>query len=137
MGAIPGLIALSALWLQDAIGTIISFAAVGIYISFQMVVLGALLARLKGWRPTGPFTLRGWGVTVNVLALIYGVGAIVNILWPRPATPNDPWYLTWGMTLTTLGILAIGALYMTIARPYERGNAPAGDAHRLPLRSYG
>ena len=30
MGAIPALIALSALWLQDAIATIISFAAVGI-----------------------------------------------------------------------------------------------------------
>ena len=42
MGAIPALIALSALWLQDAIATIISFAAVGIYISFQMIVLGAL-----------------------------------------------------------------------------------------------
>ena len=42
MGAIPALIALSALWLQDAIATIISFAAVGIYISFQMIVLGRI-----------------------------------------------------------------------------------------------
>jgi hypothetical protein len=25
----------------------------------------------------------------------------------------------------------IGASYMAIAKPYERGNAPAGDAHRL------
>jgi len=132
MGAIPGLIALSALWLQDAIGTIISFAAVGIYISFQMVVLGALIARFKGWRPAGPFTLRGWGITVNVLALAYGVSAIVNILWPRPATPHDPWYLTYGMLLTTVAVMVIGAAYMTTAKPYERGNAPAGDAHRLP-----
>ena len=83
MGAIPALIALSALWLQDAIATIISFAAIGIYISFQMIVLGALIARAKGWRPAGPFTLgtRGW--LVNGVALAYGVSAIVNILWPR------------------------------------------------------
>jgi amino acid transporter len=81
MGAIPALIALSALWLQDAIATIISFAAVGIYIAFQMIVLAALFARTKGWRPAGPFTLGRWGWFVNLLALGYGVGAIINILW--------------------------------------------------------
>jgi amino acid transporter len=131
MGAIPGLIALSALWLQDAIGTIISFAAVGIYISFQMVVFGALLARIKGWRPLGPFTLGGWGWTVNVISLAYGVSAIINILWPRPQSPNDPWYVSYGMLVTTVCIMAIGAAYMMLAKPYERGNAPSGDAHRL------
>jgi hypothetical protein len=27
--------------------------------------------------------------------------------------------------------MLIGAAYMVLARPYLRGNAPAGDAHRL------
>jgi len=31
-GAVPSLIAISALWLQNAIATIISFASVGIYL---------------------------------------------------------------------------------------------------------
>ena len=53
---LPAVIALSALWLQDAIAIIISFASVGIYMSFQMLVLAALIARSKGWRPSGPFT---------------------------------------------------------------------------------
>jgi amino acid transporter len=129
MGAIPALIALSALWLQDAIATIISFAAIGIYISFQMIVLGALIARAKGWRPAGPFTLgtRGW--LVNGLALAYGVSAIINILWPR--SPNDPWYVNYAMLVTTIGVLVLGGLYMIIAKPYEHGHAPAGDAHSL------
>ena len=129
MGAIPALIALSALWLQDAIATIISFAAIGIYISFQMIVLGALIARAKGWRPAGPFTLgtRGW--LVNGLALAYGVSAIVNILWPR--SPNDPWYVNYAMLVTTIGVLVLGGLYMITAKPYEHGHAPAGDAHSL------
>lgn len=129
MGAIPAGIALSALWLSNAISTIISFAAVGIYISFQMIVLAALIARAKGWRPTGPFRLGSWAWSVNLLALAYGVGAIVNILWPR--SPTDPWYVNYGMLATTVGIVVIGGLYMAIAKPYERGNAPAGDAHRL------
>jgi amino acid transporter len=129
MGAIPALIALSALWLQDAIATIISFAALGIYISFQMVVFAALRARIKGWQPAGPYTLRGWGLPVTVIALVYGVSAIVNILWPR--SPAEPWYVNYGILVTTVGVLVIGALYMVLARPYERGHAPAGDAHLL------
>jgi amino acid transporter len=131
MGAIPAAISLSALWLSDAIATIISFAAVGIYISFQMIVLAALIARAKGWRPAGPFTLGGRGWLVNLIALLYGVGAIVNILWPRPQTPNDPWYAIYGMLVTTLGVVLLGGLYMVLAKPYEHGHAPAGDAHRL------
>ena len=127
MGAIPAAIALSALWLQDAISTIISFAAVGIYIAFQMIVLAALVARNKGWRPSGPYHLGGWGYPVNLLALAYGVGAIVNILWPR--SPGDPWYVNYGMLVTTIGVIVLGSTYMLAARPYERGNAPAGDAH--------
>jgi amino acid transporter len=129
MGAVPALIALSALWLQDAIATIISFAALGIYISFQMVVFAALLARIKGWRPSGPYTLGGWGSIVNVIALLYGVSAIVNILWPR--SPAEPWYVNFGILVTTVGVVALGAIYMVIARPYEHGHAPAGDAHLL------
>ena len=66
---------------------------------------------------------------MNVLALAYGVGAIVNILWPRPQSPADPWYAVYGMLATTAGVVVIGAVYMVIAKPYERGNAPAGDAH--------
>ncbi len=129
MGAVPALIALSALWLQDAIATIISFAALGIYISFQMVVLAALLARIKGWRPAGPYTLRGWGMTVNAVALLYGVSAIVNIVWPR--SPAEPWYVNYGILATAVGVLALGGVYMIVARPYNRGHAPAGDAHLL------
>jgi amino acid transporter len=129
MGAIPALIALSALWLQDAIATIISFAALGIYISFQMVVFAALRARIKGWQPAGPYTLCGWGLPVTVIALVYGVSAIVNILWPR--SPAEPWYVNYGILVTTVGVLVIGALYMVLAKPYERGKAPAGDAHLL------
>jgi amino acid transporter len=126
MGAAPAVIALSGLWLQDAVATIISFAAIGIYIAFQMIVLGALLARLHGWRPNGPFTLGGAGLLVNVLALAYGVTAIVNMAWPR--SPQDPWYSNYGMLVATAGVVSLGLIYMLFGRPYDRGNAPAGDA---------
>lgn len=82
-GLVPGAIVLLGLFAQDALTTIVSFAVVGIYVAFQMVVAGALYARLRGWQPGGPFTLGRWGFAVNIAALAYGVLAIINILWPR------------------------------------------------------
>jgi len=128
-GAVPALIAVSALWLQNAIATIISFASVGIYIAFQMIVIAALVARVRGWRPAGAFSLGSWGWPVNVTALAYGLSAIINMSWPR--SPNDPWFSNYGVIVTSLGVLALGVVYMVVGRPYDKGHAPAGDAHRL------
>jgi amino acid transporter len=128
-GAVPSLIALCGLWLQNAVATIISFASVGIYLSFQMLVLGALIARAKGWTPSGPFTLRRWGWPVNIIGFGYGVSAIVDMMWPR--SPQDPWYSNYAMIVTALGVLVLGTIYMLAAKPYERGRALAGDAHTL------
>ena len=96
----------------------------------MILVLGALFARTRGWRPNGPFTLARLGLVVNLLALAYGVGAIVNILWPRPS-PNDPWYVNYAMLVTTVAIVLLGGVYMVFARPHGRSSAPSGDAHRL------
>ena len=128
-GVVPAAISLSALWLRDAIATIISFAAVGIYIAFQMIVVAALVARRRGWRPSGPFSLGAWGLPVNVVALIYGISAILNMFWPR--SPQDPWYTNYGVMVTSAGVVALGALYMMVWKPYNRGMAPEGDAHKL------
>jgi amino acid transporter len=128
-GTIPAGIALCGLWLVNAVSTIVSFAAAGIYIAFQMLVLAALTARFKGWKPAGPFTLGRWGWSINIVALLYGVSAIVDMMWPR--SPNDPWYSNYGMIVTAAGVIVLGLIYMIIGRPYDRGNAPAGDAHLL------
>jgi amino acid transporter len=130
-GVVPALIALSALWLQDAIATIISFASVGIYLAFQMIVLAALVARVRGWRPGGAFTLGAWSWPVNIAALLYGTSAIVNMAWPR--SPGEPWFSNYGVIVTSAAIVLLGLVYMVFGKPYDRGRAPAGDAHHLSL----
>ena len=125
-------IALCGLWLKDAIATIVSFAAAGIYIAFQMVVLGALIARLRGWQPSGVFRLGRWGWPVTLLALVYGITAFVDMVWPR--TPDDPWYSNYAMLVGTAIVVGTGTLYMLLGQPYDRGRAPAGDAHLLARR---
>jgi hypothetical protein len=35
------------------------------------------------------------------------------------------------MIVTAGGVLVLGTLYMVLGKPYDHGNAPAGDAHLL------
>lgn len=123
---VPALVVLGSIVSADALVKIISFAVLGIYLAFQMVVLAALRARLRGWQPSGPFTLGRAGVPVTVAALIYGVLAIVNMIWPR--TPDAPWYDNYLVALSGLVVLAVGLAYLLVVRPYEHGDAPSGDA---------
>ncbi len=124
--AVPMLIAFASLLSEDALTNIVSFAILGIYGSFQMVVLAALRARLKGWRPAGAFTLGRWGLAVNIGALAYGIFAIVNICWAR--TPEKPWWENWIVLLSGVVVVGTGLLYMFTTHHYGRGDAPAGDA---------
>jgi amino acid transporter len=128
---VPSLIVLGSRVSEDALTKIISFAALGIYIAFQMVVLAALVARLRGWRPSGRFSLGRWGLAVNVLALAYGVAAMVNLAWPR--TPDAAWYDNYIVLLSAAIVVGLGVLYMVLARPYRHGTAAHGDAVRNRL----
>jgi amino acid transporter len=130
-GAVPAVIAIAGLFLEEMIKTIIVFGSAGIYVAFQMIVLGALVARAKGWKPAGAFRLGVWAWPVNLAALAYGVLAIVNMVWPR--TPQDPWYRNYGMIVGTAAVLGTGLLYAALFRPYDRVEAPEGDAHLAHL----
>lgn len=127
---IPAVIVLVSIISADALTKIISFATLGIYLGFQMVVLAALRARLKGWQPSGAFRLGRWGIPVNALALTYGVLAMINIAWPR--TPDAPWFDNWIVSLGAAIVIGIGLLYMALGRPHERGGGLAGDATAAP-----
>ncbi len=126
-GIVPAFIAITGLFLKRMVETIVVSSAAGIYVAFQMIVLAALIARAKGWKPAGEFRLGIWAWPVNIVALTYGVLAIINMVWPR--TPQDPWYSNYGMIVVWVAIFAIGLFYAVLFRPYERGDAAAGDAH--------
>ena len=125
-GLVASVILVLGMFFQDAVATIVSFAVIGIYAGFQMVVAGALWARLKGWKPAGQFKLGHWGLAINLAGLVWGVSAIGDMLWPRQ--PDQPWIINYAMLLTFAVIVGAGALYMLAVRPYDKGLAPAGDA---------
>jgi amino acid transporter len=128
-GLVPAAIVCLGMFMADAVATIVGFAAIGIYVAFQLIVVAALIARAKGWRPNGQFTLGAWGLWVNLAALVYGVCAIVNMVWPR--SPDAAWYINYSMILTTLVVMGAGLVYMLLGKPYDKGTAPAGDAWKF------
>lgn len=123
---IPAVIIIGSKISENALTKIVSFASLGIYLGFMMVVLAALRARLKGWTPTGKFTLGRWGLAVNIAAITYQVLAALNMLWPR--TPDAAWYDNYIVLLSAAIVVGVGLAYMVTAKPYNRADAPHGDA---------
>ncbi|RKQ87195.1 amino acid/polyamine/organocation transporter (APC superfamily) [Solirubrobacter pauli] len=120
-----GVVAIAEIISDSALLRVISFASAGIYIAFQLVVLAALIARSRGWQPSGKFTLGRYGFVVNICALVYGVGGALNLAWPRG---DAAWYDKWIVVLGCAIVAGVGLAYMLLGRPYERSEAPHGDA---------
>ncbi len=122
---LPVIICVWVYFQPDSLARITAFAVIGIYISFQMVVLAALRQRLKGWKPAGEWTVGGWGMLVNVLALAYGLCGIWLLAQPADSDNFiDRWTVLVGLAIVILS----GLLYMFITRPFGRSNAPENDA---------
>jgi urea carboxylase system permease len=101
---------------QRAFFVLTSVAIIMFYIAYLCVTGPLLIARLRGKWPTpehGPyFNLGRWGLVVNLLAVVFQVGVMVNLAWPRPAVYGaDHWYFQWG-AFTFTGVLgAVGVVY--------------------------
>lgn len=96
---LTGAIALVAVFLTqinlgnvNANAVIVSYAVLGVYLSFQLIVFAYLRARSKGWRADGDFRLGRWGTLTAVAAQIYGVVMLINLAWPRPANEPAGWF---------------------------------------------
>lgn len=124
-GAIPSIVILISLLSENALLAIISFASFGIYLAFSSVVFASIRARVKGWKPSGEFTMGKWGWTISITALAYQVFAMVVVAWP---VAGVPWYDAWIVSLMTLAVVVIGALYLFGSHPERRGGTGNGAA---------
>jgi len=110
---------------------IITFAVVGIYIGFQSVVLAALIARTRGWRPSGSFQLGRWAMPVNVIALIYGVSAII-ILSVKTGEGMESFVDRWLVPLSAGIVFLLGLAYLVLVRPTENIREDARAGREMP-----
>ena len=132
-------------FIQFAGVAIIAIAATGmIYLSYLIGNLALFRARLRGWpKAKAPFSLGRWGLPTTVLALLYGGGMFVNMLWPRAATNPRPateapalnfhwhWLNKQPVLWSTLGVIVVvGAVYFVLVQRRKPAHvqAPEGEA---------
>ena len=99
------------------VARIITFAVVGIYISFQLVVLAVLIARQRGWRAAGAFTLGRYGLLVNLTAFVYGVAAIVILSIKTPHAAGAGFFDRWLVPISAAIVGAVGLAYLLVFKP--------------------
>jgi urea carboxylase system permease len=104
-----------------------------IYLSYFLVGVAILQARLKGWpRREAPFKLGKWGKPASIVGLAYGGAMLVNFAWPRiqsNPTPNQTgtsldfhWHwlndrpILWTVLIA---ILIVGGAYYWLAQRHK------------------
>jgi len=104
---------------QRAFFVLTSVAIIMFYLAYLCVTGPLLINRLRGKWPTPEhgryFNMGRWGLVVNVLAVVFQIGVLVNLAWPRPAVyGGDHWYFQWG-AFTFTGLLGgLGVVYYLV-----------------------
>jgi amino acid transporter len=102
----------------NALVSLVSFAVSGIYLSFLMTVIGAAIARSRGWQPAGSFTLGRWGWPVTIAAIAYLGLMFINVVFPSGLSSGRALFNIDWITLAVMVVIAIvGAILYAIAQP--------------------
>lgn len=113
-GAIAIVVLLFNLVNPYAFTIVVSLGIIFIYLSYLGVTIPLLRKRLAGWPQTSEhggeklFSLGGFGVLTNVLAIAWGVIGALNLLWPRADFYGSKWYQQYGPITASITIVVIG-----------------------------
>ena len=107
----------------NALIALVSFGVSGIYLSFLMTVIGAVVARRRGWLPEGPFQLGRWGWPVTVIALGYLGVMLLNIVIPTGL--SSPRGALFNLDWVTVGVMVVITVVGVVVRLLSRSASPA------------
>jgi amino acid transporter len=95
--------------------SLVSFGVSGIYLSFLLTVIGAMVARARGWVPAGKFRLGRWAWPVSVVAVIYLGLMLVNVVAPTGVNSARAYFnLDW-ITLLVMAIVGVIGVIVFLA----------------------
>ena len=102
----------------NALVALVSFGVSGIYLSFLLTVIGAIIARARGWQPEGSFRLGKWAWPVLIIAAGYLGAMFLNVVYPSGLSSARAFFDIDWITLFIIFIIAVvGAIYLLIWRP--------------------
>jgi urea carboxylase system permease len=137
-------IALAVNWHQSAVFTALASLCIAmLYLAYLGVTLPLLVRRLRLRRTGGLesgvaedgrplFSLGRWGIAVNVVAVVYQVVMVVNLVWPRAAIydlTGNTWWLQWSALLFIGLTLLVGAVVHWRNRVRHGGAIMLGALH--------
>jgi urea carboxylase system permease len=127
VGAIAALILVINIGQPKIFTVLTSIGIIMIYLAYLMVTGPMLKQRLqRQWPPadlatSGYFTMGRWGLPVNIVAVVWGVGMALNLAWPRELVYGAPWYNTWGAFIYIAVILGAGLCWYAIKGRHHIG----------------
>lgn len=130
---------------SGAFTALTSTCIVLLYLAYLMVTVPMLIRRMTGWWGRQPveqdengkplFTLGRFGFVVNLVAVLFGLGMMVNLAWPRPEVYGTSPVLQY-FALLFVGIAIVGGYFVFSAkkRAYRTAighpaDAPSAGAH--------
>jgi amino acid transporter len=107
--------------------SLVSFGVSGIYLSFLLTVIGSMIARARGWIPSGQFRLGRWAWPVSIVAGLYLALMLVNVVLPSGLGSGRAYFnLDW-ITLLVMALVTVAGVIVFFAA--HRGRAI--DAHMI------
>lgn len=141
IGVLSALILVINIGQPQVFTVLTSIAVIMIYLAYLLVTGPMLVKRFKGeWPPAdlaadGYFSMGRWGMAVNIVAVVWGLGMAINLAWPRAAVYGGPWYNTWGAFLYIGGILAAGLIWYAVRGQRVIGILDSHAAQPVPAEA--
>ena len=96
--------------------SLVSFGVSGIYLSFLLTVIGAMIARARGWVPEGKFRLGKWAWPVMIVGGAYLLLMLINVILPTGlSSPRAYFNLDWITLLVMVVVAVVGVIFFLIA----------------------
>ena len=115
-------IALAVNWNQSAVFLALASLCIAmLYLAYLGVTVPLLVQRIRRGGLAGGvdehgdplFSLGRWGIVVNVVAIAYQIGMVINLAWPRAEIydlEGRGWWLQWSALLFIGLTIAVGAV---------------------------
>jgi len=101
----------------NALVSLVSFGTSGIYLSFFLTVVGAGIARARGWIPEGKFQLGRWAWPVIIVGGLYLLVMFINMVAPTGLTsPRGSFNLDWITLLVMVVVFIVGVIVFFLSR---------------------
>ena len=116
VGAIAMLVLAFNIYNQYAFEIVIALGIIFMYLAYLGVTIPLLRRRLAGWPGNLPdanrglFSLGGFAILTNGIAVVYGAAMAVNLAWPRDEFYGTKWYQQYGPITGVVVVLVSGLI---------------------------